>query len=57
MKRAFLLLLAALLAAGTLSGCFWVEDRRDGHRDRDRDHERGQMHDRDHDRDYDRDRY
>lgn len=57
MKPALLLLLAALLAAGTLSGCFWVEDRRDGYRDRDRDHERGEMHDRDRDRDYERDRY
>jgi hypothetical protein len=54
MKRILLLWIAALLATGTLSGCFWVEDR---DRDRDRDHERGEMHHRDYDRDYDRDRY
>jgi hypothetical protein len=59
MKRMLLLLIAALVASASLSGCFWEwgHDRRDG--DRDRDHDRGQTYDRDHDhdRDYDRDRH
>jgi len=55
MKRISLLLIAALLATGMLSGCYWDHDRRGG--DRDRDHTYDRDHDRDYDRDYDRDRH
>jgi hypothetical protein len=53
MKRILVTFIAALIAAISLSGCFFVE--RD-HDDRYRDRDRYEHHDRDYDRGYDRDR-